>query len=309
MLEVLELQFIIFALVGIGYFVRKKFISREGQKCLTELVINIILPCNTLSAFVQDVPKSELYNCLWVFLLSAGIQVFCIIYGHLAYKNVEKDLQKCLAYGIIVSNAGFLGNPLAEGMFGQTGLMLASIYLTPVRIMMWSKGIALFEGTSDRRATLKKVASHPCVIACFLGIGIMTVKTFTGITLIPGPLLSLIRTIGRCNTALSMMVVGMIVSDVRKSDFLDLLVFRYSLERLLLIPAVIFTVMMLLEKTGFISGIVPRLCVLLTAMPAATTTGMLASKYGCAPAFAAKMVVISTILSIPTIFLWSMILA
>lgn len=47
---------------------------------------------------------------------------------------------------------------------------------------------------------------------------------------------------------------------------------------------------------------------MLAAMPAATTTSMLASRYDCEPEFAAKMVIVSTVLSIPTIFLWSLIL-
>jgi predicted permease len=38
---------------------------------------------------------------------------------------------------------------------------------------MWSKGIAIFSGESDRRQTLRKVLTHPCVIACMVGIVIM----------------------------------------------------------------------------------------------------------------------------------------
>lgn len=41
-------------------------------------------------------------------------------------------------------------------MFDPVGLMLASVYLIPQRIMMWSEGIAIFSGVSDKKATLKK---------------------------------------------------------------------------------------------------------------------------------------------------------
>jgi len=105
-----------------------------------------------------------------------------------------------------------------------------------------------------------------------------------------------------------MMVIGMIVSNVKPSDFIDPLVFRYSVERLVVIPAITFAVMMVLKRIGWVSGIVPGLSVMLAAMPAATTTSMLASRYDCEPEFAAKMVIVSTVLSIPTIFLWSLIL-
>lgn len=309
MRALLELQFIIFALIGVGCFVRKKnIVSREGQKNLTDLVIYVILPCNTVTAFMQEIPRSSLYDCVRVFLISAGIQVFCVLYGRIAYRNMEENRRKSLTYGIMISNAGFLGNPVAEGLYGAQGLMLASVYLTPVRVMMWSEGLAIFSGQKDRRATLKKVATHPCVLACFIGIILLITRVFTGIVLLPGPVLVLLQTIGRCNTALSMMVIGMIVSNVKPSDFIDPLVFRYSVERLVVIPAITFAVMMVLKRIGWVSGIVPGLSVMLAAMPAATTTSMLASRYDCEPEFAAKMVIVSTVLSIPTIFLWSLIL-
>ena len=309
MYELLQLQFIIFALIGIGCLVRRKnMVSSEGQKNLTDLVINVILPCNTVSAFVQDIPKEGLYDCLWMFMISTGIQIFCVFYGKLAYRNIKDDRRQSLQYGIMISNAGFLGNAVAEGLYGPTGLMLASIFLTPVRIMMWSEGISLFSGEKDRKAAVKKVLTHPCVLACIIGIIIMTTKILTGVTIVPAPVHALLKTLGRCNTGLSMLVIGMIVSKVRPSDFIDRLVFRYSVERLVVIPAIVFAVMITLEKAGCISGDISHLCVLLTAMPAATTTSILAARYDCAPEFAAKMVVVSTVLSIPSILLWSLLL-
>jgi predicted permease len=57
-----------------------------------------------------------------------------------------------------------------------------------------------------------------------------------------------------------------------------------------------------------VTGLAPNLAVLLAAMPAPATTSMLSSKYNCAPDFATKMVILSTLCSIPTIFLWGLLL-
>ena len=150
MISMLRLQFIIFALIGIGFYVRKKgMVSREGQKNITDLVINVILPCNIVTSFVQELPASALRDCITIFLISVSAEILCMIYSKLAYRNVEERRRKCLTYGILVSNAGFLGNPVAEGVYGPLGLMLASVYLIPVRVIMWSKGIALFGGESN----------------------------------------------------------------------------------------------------------------------------------------------------------------
>ena len=314
MIPMLRLQFIIFSLIFIGFFTRKKgMVSREGQKNITDLVINVILPCNIVTSFVQELPTTVLRDCVTVFLISVGAEVLCMIYTKIAYRNVEEKKRKCLTYGILVSNAGFLGNPVAEGVYGPMGLMLASVYLIPVRVIMWSKGIALFSGETDRRQTVRKVLTHPCVIACMTGIVIMLADIIAGISIVPEWLFSLLQTVGRCNTALSMMVIGMMVigmilSDIDPAQLVDREVISYTVQRLLLVPGILGLILYPMYRAGLITGLAPRLSVLLAAMPAPATTSMLSSKYDCAPDFATKMVITSTLCSIPTVFLWGLLL-
>lgn len=309
MIAMLRLQFIIFSLIGIGFVTRRKgIVSREGQRSITDLVINVVLPCNIVTSFVQELPDSALRDCAMIFLISVGMETMCMIYTKIAYRNVEASKQKCLTYGILVSNAGFLGNPVAEGVYGPMGLMLASVYLIPVRVIMWSKGIAIFSGESDRRQTLRKVVTHPCVIACMIGIVIMLADLLAGVSIVPEWLFDMLKTVGRCNTGLSMMVIGMILSDIDFAQLVDGLVIRYTVERLVVIPGALGMILFGLSKLGVVTGLSPNLAVLLAAMPAPATTSMLSSKYNCAPDFATKMVILSTLCSIPTIFLWGLLL-
>lgn len=309
MIAMLRLQFIIFSLIGIGFVTRKKgIVSREGQRSITDLVINVVLPCNIVTSFVQELPDSALRDCAIIFLISVGMEAMCMLYARIAYRNVEEKKQKCLTYGTLVSNAGFLGNPVAEGVYGPMGLMLASVYLIPVRVIMWSKGIAIFSGESDRRQTLRKVVTHPCVIACMIGIVIMLADLLAGVSIVPEWLFDMLKTVGRCNTGLSMMVIGMILSDIDMEQLMDKLVIRYTVERLIVIPGALGMILFGLSRLGVVTGLSPNLAVLLAAMPAPATTSMLSSKYNCAPDFATKMVILSTLCSIPTIFLWGLLL-
>ena len=102
--------------------------------------------------------KDTLIGFADIFIISLVIQAGCVVLGRLSYRKQPVQRQKCLQYGFICSNAGFLGNPVAEGVFGSMGLALASIYLIPQRVMMWSSGLAIFSGTTDRKAILKKRA-------------------------------------------------------------------------------------------------------------------------------------------------------
>jgi predicted permease len=287
---------------------KKGIVSREGQKSITDLVINVVLPCNIVTSFVQELPDSALRDCVMIFLISVGMEIMCMLYARIAYRNVEANRKKCLTYGILVSNAGFLGNPVAEGVYGPMGLMLASVYLIPVRVIMWSKGIAIFSGESDRRQTLRKVVTHPCVIACMIGIVIMLADLLADVSIVPEWVFDMLQTVGRCNTGLSMMVIGMILSDIDRKQLMDKLVIRYTLERLIVIPGALGMILLGLSRLGIVTGLAPNLAVLLAAMPAPATTSMLSSKYNCAPDFATKMVILSTLCSIPTIFLWGLVL-
>ena len=113
-----------------------------------------------------------------------------------------------------------------------------------------------------------------------------------------------ITTIGNCNTAFSMMVIGMILADADIMSLFNFEVLRYSLLRLIIMPAVLFGICILLGVPSLVTGV----CVILTAMPAGATTSILASKYGCDEIFVTKLVVASTILSMVTIPVCSILL-
>ena len=140
----LVLQITIFGTMIVGLIVRKLgIVGPDARKDLTNLVINIVLPCNIITSFITRLSTDLLRECVTIFLISVGVQAFSVIYGKVLYRKESPARSMNLRYGIICSNAGFLGNPIAEGLYGATGLMLASIYLIPQRIMMWSEGIAI----------------------------------------------------------------------------------------------------------------------------------------------------------------------
>lgn len=298
--KILTLQVTIFLLVLVGFGVKRLgLIGPQGQKNMNDLVIYVILPCNILHAFMNSPVEGRFVYYLEVLAISLGIQAFCVVYGKLVFKKEPEGRNKCLRYGTICSNAGFLGNPIAEGIYGAEGLVLASIYLIPQRIMMWTSGLAVFTGSSNRKATIQKVLTHPCIVMSELGILLM----FTGWKL-PEGIAGAVDAIGNCNTAMSMMAVGMILADIDLKEFWDKTVVKFTIHRLIVIPAAVYLVCRFLPLDRNAFGI----CVLLAAMPAGATTSILAEKYGVDAPFATKMVIFSTLLSLPTICLWSMIL-
>ncbi len=294
------LEWNIFVMMGVGFLIRKiRLVGKEAEGMLTNLVLYVVLPCSIFHSFLGDHAGVGAEDYLAILLVSAGIQLLALLYAKFAFQKEKADRRCNLGYAMICSNAGFLGNPIAEGVFGANGLMLTSIYLIPQRIMMWSEGLAIYSGVSDRKKTIGKVLTHPCVIACFLGLIVMA----AGIT-VPEFFLAPIQTIGRCNTPLSMMVIGMILSGIDLTHMVDRTILRFTLDRLVLMPLIVWLVCLILPVSATVRGV----ATLLAAMPAGATTSMLAAKYERDPEFATKLVVFTTLCSIPAIFIWSMIL-
>lgn len=300
MSDVLVLQITMLLLILIGALIKKiGIIQPTGQKNLNDLVIYLVLPCNIIKSFLIEWDHETLQQFALVLIISIAIQIVSVILGKVLYGKKELGHRMSLQYGVICSNAGFLGNPVAEGVFGSIGLAMASIFLIPMRIMMWSSGIAIYTQSTDWKGTLKKVATHPCIIACFAGLILMLTQWQ-----LPAVAEKTITTIGNCNTALSMMVIGMILADASLFALFDKEVLFYSLLRLIVMPLALYAICIATGVPALVTGV----CVLLTGMPAGATTSILASKYHADELFATRLVVASTILSMATIPAWSIIL-
>lgn len=293
--NMVNMQLMMFLLVAIGFWVRKKgIIGGTARKELVNFCLYITLPFNIFHSFRMDWDFRMLKAFLEVLLLSAGYNVISIFISCLFYRRSEPRRQKPLRYGTIVSNGGFLGNPVIEGIYGMEGLFYASVFMLPVRIVMWSIGTSCFMKGSQENL-VKKVLTHPCVAAIYLGLAAM----ITGIHF-PDFLENAVSGISACNTPMSMMLIGMMLSEMDPKGMLDRTMAFYTAVRLLLIPAVIFGITLVLPIDPLLRGIT----VIIAGMPAPITTALLSAKYGGDEKYATAMIFVTTLLSLVTLPAW-----
>lgn len=298
--RLINLQGMLFLLVAAGVVLRKKGILPEGAKAvLTDLVIYLILPCNIINSFFIEFNLEILKGFAVILTIASLIQIGCLMLAKVFYNREPESRKKVLQYGTVCSNAGFMGNPIAEGVYGAEGLMYASIFLIPQRIVMWSAGVSYFTESPDRKTVVKKVLTHPCIIAVYIGLVLM-------ITRLPLPvfLQNTIKNVGGCTTTVSMVLIGAILAEVEPGSILDWGIVKYAAIRLFLLPLLVYISCRAFQVTPLLAGV----SVLLTGMPAGSTTAILASKYDGDYIFATKCVVVTTLLSLVTIPLWCIVL-
>ena len=295
-----DLQVMMFLLMAVGVVLRKmNIITKEGKGMLTDLVIDLILPCNIISAFYMPMDHSVFVSGVEILIISILIQIFCTFISGILYRKVPKEKRMVLQYATVCSNAGFLGNPVAEGLYGSVGLLYASVYLIPQRIVMWSAGVSYFTECPSKKEVVKKVLKHPCIVAVEIGIVLMVTQVQ-----LPGFLSSAIENVGGCTTAITMMLIGTILTDVDMRHILTRTTVAYSFIRLVFIPAVVFAGCWLANIDSVVAGV----SMTLAAMPAGTTTAILAMKYHGDEEFATQSVVLTTMLSMAAIPIWSLII-
>jgi len=291
--DLADLQLTMFLMILTGLVLKRlNIITEEGKVSLTDLVIYVVLPCNIIRSFMISFSGSILKNFEAVFIISVLIQAGFYLLGKTIYVKCRPEQRKVLQYATVCSNAGFLGNPIAESVFGTMGLTLASIFLIPQRTVMWSAGVATFTESPDRKTLIKKVLTHPCIVAVFIGLTLM----FTQLHL-PGFIDTSVKNLSNCCTALSMIVIGTILADVDFKALVDKTIIYFTILRLVLLPLAVWIGCIMFRTDAMVTGV----SVILTAMPAGTTTGILASKYNGDAEFAA----IASLISTP---IWSIIL-
>lgn len=172
-----QTQGMLFLLLLIGYIFGKKGLADgTGKNLLTDLVIYVTLPGSIIKSFQIEFNHQILIACMTIAIAGIVIQTGSSVLGMFLYNHYGDSKKKVLQYATICSNAGILGNPIAEGIFGQMGMMYASIYVIPQRIFMWSVGLTYFTEAPDKKTLFKKVATHPCILSVFIGFFLMVTQ-------------------------------------------------------------------------------------------------------------------------------------
>ena len=295
------LQFVMFAEMAAGYLVCKlKILKPTDRSVLSRLVVNVFLPCSIMNSFDIEVNAEILKNFLGILCVSAGIQLFCYILSRFAYQRLDKGRRAVLQYSTMCSNAGFLGNAVAHGVYGEMGLLYGQFYLIPVRIVMWTAGISCFAQKASPKEAVKTILTHPCIIAMEIGLAFMILQVP-----IPAALKSLLSGLGGCGTPCIMIFLGMIMAEIGFAGMFSKVNAVFSFIRLIFIPACVLLVCLPLHLDPVVTG----LSVILAAMPAGSTTAVLAEQYHADEKFAANVVVLTTLLSIALLPVWVMFIA
>lgn len=285
-------------MIFVGAFgAKKRIITPEINKGLVTVLIHIALPCMILSSFVFTYDESIKSNVFRTFYYSIAAYIITIVVSRLLLLVPIKDEKKTvLHFANVFSNTGYVGFPILNSVYGNEGVVYGSVFNMFFVLLVWTYGIILYRGVSPRgklKTELTKTLLNSSILAASIGIIILTFDLR-----LPNALLSSIRAMGSMTGPLSMLVIGVILAEVKiKEHIRDWTIYYGIATKLVVIPLFIYLFSSFIGDRSTVTNTI----VIMTAMPAATMTSILAERFDRAKDYAAVIVATTTVLSLFTV--------
>lgn len=207
-------QLIIMVIISVaGFAVTKAFnFGKTEQQFVSKVLVMFVNPCLIVSHFNLDYDSEKLKNFLIVVLLSVIVH-FVMIAVALIFARSKDEQGKTLdcidRIAVVFTNCAFIGIPLITGVLGAEGVFYLLGFIVTFNIFLWTFGYMMLAG----RVHLKKLILNPNIIAVVVGLVLFCLPVkLPQIISIP------LNLIGGMNTALAMILLGMLFANFQKKE-------------------------------------------------------------------------------------------
>jgi hypothetical protein len=280
-----------------------KIITPVTKDFLARIIFNITLPAMLFTNFSRiDLTPRLLGNSLLCLILSVAVLFFMLAIGWVTSGILRLKPGDSGIFRIhsMLGNIMYLGFPVIYSLFGNEGLLYASIFALVSNILMWTVGVMTISSGRERSfAENLKHVLNPNSIAIVAGF-VLFLFSFK----IPKILLDPISGLGASNTYLSMLYIGSVIffASIRKMIG-NKSIYFIALNKMILVPLVLVGIFFLLNSTLAvkIDTMVISVLVMQAAMPCMVNVVILANYLGEDDNLATANVFLTTILSIVTL--------
>lgn len=297
---------ILFILVGVGFAAGKAGILRgDTIKALSRFLLDFTLPALVIHSMqrpfspeLRNQAMSVLGFSFSMYAMAFPMAYFLTsLYRKAGYR--EKGVHR---FAMCFSNVGFMGFPVAESLLGRESLFMVSVYNIPFQLLAFSIGTIIVAGRTIKAkdespavAFVKtlKVGMNPAVLAAIAGFVFFLLSVR-----IPQPLATATGLLGETTTPLSMALIGAVLANTSLGPVVGNPRLWFTITyRLVLHPLAVLGI----ARVVGLSGLELAVPVLMTAMPVAANTSILAGVYGGDEVTASGLVFASTAVSLLTI--------
>lgn len=285
---------VLFILLAVGFAVGKLgILTPEGNRVLTKIVICISLPCTVLHSVFENKPDVTAGGTLFYLLMCfvSYAVAFAVAIPLVRLSRGDKANHGLLTFMSVFSNSAFMGYPAVIAIFGTAGAYYTALYNIPFNLLSYSIGIMLVAGKSGKFDY--KLLLNPPLVASLLVIPV----ALTDLKL-PYVVTEVVRLTGGITSPGAMIVIGSTLAYVPlRSVFSEWRIAISGALKLLVIPVVTWLVFRHFITDELMLGVL----VVLSAMPAAAASTMIAIEYKGNERVASAGVFTTTLLCVVTV--------
>ena len=285
------LVMVILALTGVMSY-KTGIVDEKINKKLSDLVLTLFTPILLFTSFQKEFTPRLLSGLGVSVVLSvlSFMVIWCIC--KIVVQKQNRDYAAVEHVAIMYSNCGFIGIPMAQGIFGADGVFYMTAYVALANFLLWSHGIIVMSGKMDVKS-LKKVFTSPTIIAIIFGVLCFFLQIRMP-TIIEEPL----EMIANMNTPMAMMVAGINIAQADlKHTFKKARLYWLSFVKLIVMPMVLIGLFYFLP----VDNVIKTVIILASSCPVGVTGSLFALRYGKDAVYASELFAMSTLLSIITV--------
>lgn len=291
----------IFSIVLLGFISnRLNWLPMESSKYLSKILLNISAPSLILYSMSYQsmtmsgyTPIIEVITLMFIVLIVCGLLSVPVV-KIMKIPKADRGIYRLL---LTCTNSGFIGFPLAQAVFGNEGLFYMILANSVFGICIYTGGIILliYDTNSHIKSVkglVKSIVSIP-MAAAIIGLAIFLLNIS-----FPEIIEDLLSTLGAMTTPLSMLIIGIQLSDSKiKQMIMNKQLLTSTLVRLIIVPVILFAILVQFNFTPLV------LCTIIFAMalPSAALIVIFSDEYNLNTRLASEGVLLTTFFSLATI--------
>ena len=276
----------IFAIAGAGFLLARY--AAVDVKTVARVVFYSLLPCLAFRLLVTSSPSGP--NVGRLIALAVLIMAAMGVVGYVAAKGLGLDGASLRAFIMVVmfSNGGNYGLPVVRFAFGSEALTYATVFFLTGSVVTYVAG-AFFAGSRRGRiaGALDKVWRMPSLYGVALALVVLAVGRP-----VPEAIMRPVALLSDAALPVMILVLGMQLERAVWPARPGIVIFAVGISLL----AAPFVALGLASLLG-ISGPARQAAVILSSMPVAVVTTILALEFELSPEFVTSAVFLSTVLS------------
>jgi len=283
----------VYVFILLGYLSKRIFKEEINRKTLTLMSVYFLQPFVTVWGFsTARLHTEDIYVPLLYLAIISVLLLPTIVLGKLIFTDIKK--RAIFSIAGFVGNTGNIGIPLGIALFGEQSVIYSTLINIANIFVIYIFGVYIYSrGSFSIKASLFNIVKIPIIPASIVAILI----NINNITFSP-EIEEFLKMGAYAGIVLQLFLLGTFLQGIRIKELHPKLFIGTMSQKFILVPVATALILSLTDLPLFVQGII----FMEMMTPLAIANINLASLYDCRPKDVTTLILLSTLLFIPMLF-------